>query len=490
MAILSIEEIRGRCKALHPDEPEELLGALYDAHGQHVAALEELHRNAGDHALLASEQKRWDAHIRERDALDREIDAVTIEANAKRAATARRAAESHAKYNTLQVGGSYGSFAVEPWRLSNSEARTMALRHLDTAKHLSARQGDHLDALLRSTARESDGGVVAKLVCLTETPEYHSAFQRVMTDERAILTAAEADALRAVQEFRAASLSDAGGGYGVPALVDPTIILTGQQSGNPFWRIATVKSVTTNSWKGVSSAGVTWSWDAEAEEVSDDAPTLAQPEAAIHSARGFVPYSIEIGMDYPGFGNELAVLLAEGYAELTAEAFVTGNGTTAPRGVLTALDANTNVEVAVTTTGQFTAADIDKVWSELPDRAKANASWLMNSQVNSHVAAWGDAFGNRTVDLAGIAVGLRGKPIVESSYMPTFSGSTGAANILVVGDFSKFVIAQRAGMSVEPIPHLFGTTNQRPTGQRGMFAYARVGSTAADETAFRLLNNG
>ncbi len=73
-------------------------------------------------------------------------------------------------------------------------------------------------------------------------------------------------------------------------------------------------------------------------------------------ARGFIPYSFEIGMDYPSFAQEMGTLLLEGYGELTREAFITGNGHRASRpGILTALDANTNVEVTVTTDGTFTA---------------------------------------------------------------------------------------------------------------------------------------
>ena len=37
-------------------------------------------------------------------------------------------------------------------------------------------------------------------------------------------------------------------------------------------------------------------------------------------------------------------------------------------------------------------------------------------------------------------------------------------------DFENYVIADRLGMTVEFIPHLFGTANQRPTGQRGLLA--------------------
>lgn len=445
------------------------------------AELRAIDEAAGDRRLNPAEQARWDE-------LDGEL--RDVREDLARESRKDRVSESRARWGSLSVDSTPSTVApAAVARMGGQEARSAALRILDGAYHLAARQGDHVDALLRSHERGQDGAQVAKLILMTESPEYRSAFQRVVTEAHPVLTEAEAQALRAVQEYRAASSTDNAGGYGVPALIDPTIILTAQQSGNPFWDLATIKTITTDQWKGISSAGVTWSWDSEAAEVSDDAPTLAQPAVPVYTARGFVPYSLEIGMDYPGFAGEIMTLLGEGYAELTAQAFATGPGSTAPTGILTALDANTNVEVLVTTDGLFAAADIDKVWAALPDRAKANATWVMNSQVNSYIAAWGDTYGGRTVDMTGVPTTLRQRPVKESSYFPTFTGTTGAANILVVGDFRKFIIAQRAGMAIEPIPHLFGVTNGLPTGQRGMFAWARVGSDAADDTAFRLLQN-
>jgi HK97 family phage major capsid protein len=294
---------------------------------------------------------------------------------------------------------------------------------------------------------------------------------------------------RAVLEMRAASLTDASGGYGVPVTLDSSIILTGQGYLNPIRQISRQITITSDVWSGVSSAGVSWSFDAEAAAVSDDAPTLAQPSITPAQARGFIPYSIQIGEDYPSFAAEFGQLLAEGYDYLQATAFITGSGTNAPKGILTALDANTNVEVTPTTDGTFTATDIDKVWTELPDRAKANATWLMSSDVASYIAAWGDAYGGRTVDLAGVPTTLRGAALAIASGMPSFSGTTGAANILIVGNFRNFAVVDRAGMSVEFIPHLFDVTNNMPTGQRGLFAHARVGSGSLDDLSFRLLQN-
>jgi HK97 family phage major capsid protein len=319
-----------------------------------------------------------------------------------------------------------------------------------------------------------------------ETDAYRSAFMKGVTQAQPVFTPEEA---RAVLEARAASLTDGAGGYGVPVTLDSSIILTGQGYLNPMRRISRQVTITSDVWAGVSSAGVSWSFDAEAAAVSDDAPTLVQPTITPAQARGFIPYSIQIGEDYPSFAAEFGALLSEGYDYLQATAFITGSGTNAPKGILTALDANTNVEVTPTTDGTFTATDIDKVWTALPDRAKANATWLMSSDVASYIGLWGDAYGGRTVDLAGVPTTLRGAPLAIASGMPDFTGTTGASNILIVGNFRNYVIVDRAGMSVEFIPHLFDVTDNRPTGQRGLFAHARVGGGSVDDTSFRLLQN-
>lgn len=58
---------------------------------------------------------------------------------------------------------------------------------------------------------------------------------------------------------------------------------------------------------------------------------------------------------------------------------------------------------------------------------------------------------------------------------------------LLFGDFSQFLIVDRVGMSVELVPHLFGS-NQRPTGQRGIYAVWRNNSKILTDNAFRVLH--
>jgi HK97 family phage major capsid protein len=368
------------------------------------------------------------------------------------------------------------------------QIRDAALKILDAeGRDLPARQGDHVESLLRTRNGNTDGTAIARRMLLTETDAYRAAFMKGVTQTAPAWTAEEA---RALNEFRAMSgATNADGGFGVPVLIDPTIILTSGAGAAPVLELARVVTITTDEWKGVSSAGVSWSYDAELAQVSDDAPTLAQPTVPVYSARGFIPYSIEVGEDYPGFAAEMRRLLDAGYIDLVASQSANGSGT-APQGIFTALDANTNVEVVVGTDGAFSAPDLLKVWKSLPERYRANATWFMHTDVENEIRSFGNANeGYYTVNLAAGGIGnLFGRPVRTSDYAPEFTGTTGAANILVVGDFSNFLVAQRAGMSIELVPHLLGA-NGRPTGSRGWFAYARHGFDSVNDLGFRLLQN-
>jgi len=445
-----------------------------------------IHEAAGTEALNDEQQARWDELDTEAATLDARIAEET-----EKEARAQRVAESRAKWGSLHIAPAQP--AAEPRdvaRMGRMEARDAAMRVMedkDSTRHLASDQVDKLDKIMRTQTGDLDGVKIARRLLLTETPAYRSGWQKAVTQTTPAFTPEEA---RALDEFRAMSIgTDTSGGFGVPVLIDPTIILTSQGSLNPFRRIARVETITNDEWKGVSSAGVSWSYDAEAAAVSDDTPTLAQPTVTTAMARGFVPFSIEVGMDYPSFAEEMSRLLAEGYDELQAESFATGSVATNFRGILTALDANTNVEVVTTTDGVFQSADVNKVWKALPDRYRANATWVMSHSIGTDIANFGSTDNVFTVNLAGSIESVRNRPIEFSSYFPGSLATTGAANILVVGDFRNYVIADRAGMSIELVPHLFDVTNNRPTGQRGWFAWARHGGNTVNDLGFRLLQN-
>lgn len=380
--------------------------------------------------------------------------------------------------------------AIKDAALRSLEDRD-SFAHLDNADDVR----EHIERQIRTTRNHGvhgrfDGVDIARRLVLTENDAYRSAFLKGITEASPVFTPEEA---RAVNEFRAMTIgTDASGGFGVPVLIDPSIILTAQGSLNPIRRIARVIPITNDEWKGVSSAGVSWSIDAEAAAVSDDSPTLAQPTVTTGMARGYIPYSIQVGGDYPGFASEMGTLLMEGYDEIQASHFATGATSATNRGIITALDANTNVEVTPTTDGAFGAVDINKVWGQLPDRFKANATWVMNHDVGNEVSAFSSTgMGSfYTVNLSeGNAPQLKLRPVEFASYFPDFTGTTGASNILAVGDFRNFVVVDRVGMTVELVPHVFDVTNNRPTGERAWFAWARFGSNSVNDLGFRILQN-
>jgi len=386
--------------------------------------------------------------------------------------------------------------------LSNAEARERSLRTLDSrdaTAHMSDLQKAQVEKMLR---RDTD---IARRIIVTENEDYRDAWMKLLSNPNPMLSDEERNAVRAWEEYRAMSEVSPGsaGGYGVPVFIDPSIILTAQESGNPFLQICRQVTVSTNAWKGVSSAGVTWSFDAESttatpNPVSDDAPTLAQPTVAVNTARGFIPYSIQVGDDYPMFADEMSRLLAEGYDELLVDKFSRGTGTNEPTGIITALDANTNVEVQVTTNNAFAVDDIYKVWKALPQKYRRRASWMSSVDVNNKVRGFGgsNVYHGYTVDLTAEAADvLLNKQWYESPYFPDYVASTTTySNLLVVGDFNNYLIARRGGMSVELIPHLFQqqTANAgvgMPTGQRGWFGYARIGGGSVNDLGFRLLQD-
>ena len=85
----------------------------------------------------------------------------------------------------------------------------------------------------------------------------------------------------------------------------------------------------------------------------------------------------------------------------------------------------------------------------------------------------------------GAAHQLLGRPVYEAEDMDGVIDAAANNYIAVFGDFDRYVIADRVGMQVELMPHLFGA-NRRPTGQRGWHAHYRTGANVVDTGAFRM----
>ncbi len=294
-------------------------------------------------------------------------------------------------------------------------------------------------------------------------------------------------------EARAAlSTTGANGGFMIPFHLDPTIILTNSGASNPFRAISRVETITTNVWHGVSSAGVTAEWTAEAAEVADASPTFAQPTVTPIRADAYVQASFEVTQD-SNIAAQVGTLFADAKDRLEAAAFATGTGSTQPEGLVTRLLVTTNSKVSANTNATFTSVDVFALVNNLPERHQQNPSFLAHrgiyNNVRNFTSSASPQAGNFWVDLGpGIPSQLLGVPAYLSSAMTSSLSTATASNdaIMVLGDFSNFLIVDRVGMEVVYQPLVLGS-NRRPTGEVGWAAFWRVGSDTTNADGFRLL---
>lgn len=389
-----------------------------------------------------------------------------------------------------------------PWNLS--EMRTFDRSQEQITREYQARAKSAIEKMPAATDRirsaatdlierfDDEDGRLSRLALTLSEPTYLRAWSKAARNPlNPNLNADEQIAVERVQQAaRAMSLTDTAGGYLVPFQLDPTVIITANGSVNQIRRLARQVVATGDVWNGVSSGAVSWSYDAEATQVSDDAPTLAQPTVPIYKAAGFVPISIEALADAANVTSEVGRLLAFGKDVLEANAFALGSGSGQPTGIVTALAGGSSV-VASATADTFALADIYALHGALPARYRnmPSTGWLGNGLIYNRIRQF-DTNGGAGLWATlgdGRPDGLLNKPVMESEDMDGVINATQTNNVLVFGDWDNYVIADRVGMTVEFIPHLFGA-NQRPTGQRGWYAYVRHGADSVNDSAFRMLD--
>jgi HK97 family phage major capsid protein len=450
--------------------------------------LQQIHERNGGRPLDAGDQERWDNLMRGRKSIDEEL----AEIDEQRAAA-------------ILEGTRNGTLTIEPGdggdRPGTPQDRARH-EHSARARSLieSARVVDDVKEIATGLVESDEDGSFARWAAITAEPTYLSAFTKVLRDptrghlefteaERAAFTAAR-------QEARAQNIgTPAAGGYLLPFSLDPAIILTNDGSINPIRQNARHVTISTNAWHGITSAGTSSEWKVEGAEASDHSITdLDQPAIDVHFADSFVPYSFEAEGDIPNLLDMLGEVLTDAKDRHEATAFTVGDGNGKPKGVITAVAADAGSIIAPTTAESFQLADLYKVAQPLPARHQLNASWMINPQLTWTVRQWltGEDSPNAAwTDLGdGTPPRLLGHRYLECTEMDSVwdAAVTAAHNyVLLYGDLKKYQVVDRVGTTVELVPHIFGD-NRRPTAQRGLFMWWRVGGDCLDTNAFRLLD--
>lgn len=380
-------------------------------------------------------------------------DLSTVRASVTSPESAVREMKDRAKFAIEQ--GDFASESIDP-----DEARSNAERLL--------------------TSKDPEGHLARRFL-ETGAPLYQRAFSKALA-ERPLNS----------EEARALSTSNSDGGYALPFVLDPTVIHTNAQSVNPFRAISRVVQTTADNWNGITTAGGTARYTTEASEVGDDAPQFGQPTIHPERADYFVPFSFELAQDWGGLQAEITLIAQEAKDDLEATKFAFGTGNDQPQGVLIGGTAT----VTTAGTAALAVGDLYNAEERLGPRHRARATWVANRSIYNRIRQFDTAGGanlwtenlqaglaNQVPSPGNTGYNLIGYSAYEASTMGTTVATGGT--VAVIGDFNKYVIVDRIGMSVELVPHLFATGNNRPSGQRGLLFFWRNSAKVVDPLAFR-----
>jgi HK97 family phage major capsid protein len=380
-----------------------------------------------------------------------------------------------------------GHLRNNPLNDSDTVRSELISRAYDAIEDLPKRISDDVREQATRTLETVNGdqAAVALHLLTTGAPAYRSAFRKVVKGEQVgWLQGEEAAAMRASM-----SLTTTAGGFLLPFELDPTIILTNAGTSTGIRSVARVEQVTQNVWHGVSSAGVTAEWTSEASEATDASPTFAQPTVTCYKADAYLQASFEFLQD-SNIESQVGMLVADAKERLEATAFATGNGTSQPKGIVTALQAVTASRTAANTNASLGVVDVYALDNALGPRWRENATFVANKGIYNLVRQLGtSAYQTFWVDFGGgIPAQLIGYPTKQASDMTASLSSATASNddVLILGDFKQYLITDRIGMSMVYEPLVKGS-NARPIGSVGWYTTWRVGADALVASAFQML---
>ncbi len=355
---------------------------------------------------------------------------------------------------------------------------------------------DHADA----PSPHNPNRELARLILATGSATYLRAFTKYLQGRPLTPAEQHATAPLTVQ-------TDATGGFYVPFYFDPTIMHVGAWVGvNPYRASGTIKTIVgTDTYNAPTAAAFTVARAAEAAAAVEGNGAAGQISAIVGKVHGFGGLSLELAADRPDIVSEMASLISEAKDTEEESSFSLGIGD--------ALGAGFNpigMFAAKSTSGAFTSletignnvlaiGDAYAVEAALPIRHRQRAAWYMGrAEIRAFQAletAGGQLFGGQQYAAVGYPVnnsqgntGLKmlQYPIWEVPSAPT--GTTSDAVIAALVNPDAFYIVERAGMTLEVIPHIFdGANPSMPLGRRGVYAWWRNTAKPANVDAGRRL---
>lgn len=289
-----------------------------------------------------------------------------------------------------------------------------------------------------------------------------------------------------------------GGADKMDDLEKKTLTLTGNQAITPpefgkevikllrqfspirqYARVVTVGSSSVKYPRRTGSTAATWvddTADRTPSEPSYDQVTLTPYEAATYT-----DISNQLLEDNAyDLAGELASDLAESFGIAEGSAFVTGNGTGKPNGIMNASGIANIITGAAANFPSSSPADVlIGMFHKLPAVHAQNGTWIMNRNTLSVIRQFKDGMG-RYIVLDGLNNGapvtLLGRPVVEAVDMADIGAN---AYPILFGDLSGYRIVDRVSFEMLRDPYSVATK-----GQTRFHARKRVGADVTHPDRF------
>jgi len=285
---------------------------------------------------------------------------------------------------------------------------------------------------------------------------------------------------------------DEDGGFAVPEELDRNIIQL-EHDMSPMRQVCNQITISTSDFKRLVSLGGAGSgWVGE----EDARPATTTPKLArIAASMGEIyanPQATQTSLDDMFFNAEqwLSMEVAREFAEKEGAAFLMGDGTNKPKGILAnTLDVKTDAtrdfgtiqKILSGAAGSFTADNILSLVYALKKAYRNGSQWMFAGTTLHTVRTFKDSQGNYLWVpglQAGEASSLLGYSIAENEDMPVVAAD---ANAVMFGNFMRaYTIVDRIGTRVLRDPY----TNKPNV---GFYTTKRVGGMLDDSNAVKVL---
>lgn len=242
----------------------------------------------------------------------------------------------------------------------------------------------------------------------------------------------------------------------------------------------------------IFSSGFVGSWAGETPAFTDVDPSFGSFDIPIRKLRTATKLSNDFLSD--ASVNVLAFLAQNGADNLALVedlGFINGDGTALqPLGILNSglttvdVEGSTSNLVGNTTSNTGSAPKIIDVEYALPSQYTPGAKWMCRRAIEGKIRKLVDANGRFLWPTMGgfqapSPKEIDGYPVLNSEFIP--NDGTDANKVLLFGDFSYYIIAQRAQITSTVLRERFADTDQT-----GIILWERVGGATWNVDAFRV----